>query len=176
LDTGYSKIFRAGRSISADNNLFTWQVAAATSAAPTYFPAFRIPNVGLFVDGGVWANNPAIVGLTEAMTLTKSSRDIHLLSIGTGEKSFRTDRPRHGLISWKLDLIDLVFRSQNDGVYQQCNKLKNHITGTFRRICPPALQAAEAGLDDIQAASRLRNLATEIFDREWADVEREFFS
>ena len=43
-----------------------WQVAMATSAAPTFFPAFSLPydHVRL-VDGGVWANNPAAVGVAE---------------------------------------------------------------------------------------------------------------
>src|SRR6266550_8198531 len=108
LTTGYSKIFRAGRTNSADRNIFTWQVAAATSAAPTYFPAFEIAGCGLFVDGGIWANNPAVVGLIEAMNLKNSPQDIHILSVGTGERSFRSDQNRTGFISWRSDLVELV--------------------------------------------------------------------
>jgi len=36
--------------------------ALATSAAPTYFPAHTIAGRGTFVDGGLWANCPTIVG------------------------------------------------------------------------------------------------------------------
>ena len=47
-----------------------WAVAMATSAAPTYFPAFRLPSDHVrLVDGGVWANNPAMVGVTEAVSM-----------------------------------------------------------------------------------------------------------
>lgn len=42
--------------------------ALATSAAPTYFPAHPIDDM-MFVDGGVYANNPAMCALVDAMTL-----------------------------------------------------------------------------------------------------------
>jgi hypothetical protein len=44
-------------------------VALATSAAPTYFAAAPFPTQrdGGYVDGGVWANCPALVRLDEAL-------------------------------------------------------------------------------------------------------------
>ena len=42
------------------------EVALATSAAPTYFPIQEIDNVQ-YIDGGVYANNPVMIGLTEAV-------------------------------------------------------------------------------------------------------------
>lgn len=44
-------------------------VALATSAAPTYFAAARFPQHegASYIDGGVWANCPVLVGLTEAV-------------------------------------------------------------------------------------------------------------
>ena len=52
-----------------DNKTSYVDVALATSAAPTYFPIHQIANHDnkQFVDGGVWANNPTLVGLIEAL-------------------------------------------------------------------------------------------------------------
>lgn len=54
--------------LNRDAEVFMRDAALATSAAPFYFPvatAEHIPG-GEFVDGGLWANNPALVGLVEA--------------------------------------------------------------------------------------------------------------
>lgn len=42
-------------------------VALSTSAAPTYFPIHEIHPHGRFIDGGVWANNPTLCGVLEAI-------------------------------------------------------------------------------------------------------------
>ena len=66
-------------------------VARATSAAPTYFPPHDIKWAGSrhsFVDGGVWANNPAGIALTESLALTSArsitGSSVFLVSLGTG--------------------------------------------------------------------------------------------
>jgi patatin-like phospholipase/acyl hydrolase len=42
-----------------DYRVPAWHVGMATAAAPTYFPAHRLPDYVRLIDGGVWANNPA---------------------------------------------------------------------------------------------------------------------
>ena len=72
-------------------------VARATSAAPTYFPLARITNRGgeafAFADGGLFANNPAMVALTRAM-LWHPGETYLAISLGTGalEAPFNIDR------------------------------------------------------------------------------------
>src|SRR5439155_22290976 len=123
LETGNSKIFRAGMPYVEDSQFRIWEVAAATSAAPTYFPTFPVTDKGLFVDGGIWANNPSLVGMVEALILHRRLEDVCMLSVGTGEKIFRGSLIRTGFLSWRKELVDLVFQSQSDGVHQLVKRL-----------------------------------------------------
>ncbi|HUR54552.1 MAG TPA: patatin-like phospholipase family protein [Gemmataceae bacterium] len=64
-------------------------VALATSAAPTYFPAHRVNSEVLgrwrFWDGGLVANNPAMVAVGEVTRVSGQQRpDVRVLSLGTG--------------------------------------------------------------------------------------------
>jgi uncharacterized protein len=64
-------------------------VARATSAGPTYFSPARLSVGGqerVLVDGGVAANNPAMVGYTNAMQ-RNPGRAAVVVSLGTGTKN-----------------------------------------------------------------------------------------
>jgi patatin-like phospholipase/acyl hydrolase len=64
------------------------KVALATSAAPTYYRPLRDAGY-TFVDGGVWANNPVMIALTEALTSYRVDRArVRILSIGSGENPY----------------------------------------------------------------------------------------
>lgn len=54
--------------LTRDSSGFMRDVALATSAAPLYFPVVEVEHLpgGEFLDGGLWANNPALVSLVEA--------------------------------------------------------------------------------------------------------------
>lgn len=76
----------------AQNELIS-NVALATSAAPFYLPSFSVtatnPNDptylnGRYIDGGVYANNPASFGWNLAQILKPSARRCCILSIATG--------------------------------------------------------------------------------------------
>lgn len=77
-------------------------VGLATAAAPTFFRA--LPNNGyIMVDGGLWANNPVMNGLVDALTCFDiSRRQVQILSLGCGETSFRVDnaKAQGGLRHW----------------------------------------------------------------------------
>lgn len=76
-------------------------IALATSAAPVFFPAHSMTHSANLVDGGVCANNPAMIALIESLQFEKESKrgvlpppketkrpidDVLMLSIGTGEQ------------------------------------------------------------------------------------------
>lgn len=64
------------------------KVALSTSVAPTFFRPFKDGGY-IFVDGGVWANNPCMIGLVEALSSFDVQREkIRILSIGCGESPY----------------------------------------------------------------------------------------
>jgi hypothetical protein len=71
-----------------DDFLF-WQVARATSAAPTYFEPSRVTNLTTsqsltLVDGGVFANNPSVCAFVEALKMGASPENVVMVTLGTG--------------------------------------------------------------------------------------------
>lgn len=96
-------------------------VAMSTTAAPTYFPGKALDGARL-IDGGIWANNPAMVALTEAIgPLGHSLSAVRIFSVGT-----TTDVPRRrsrldrgGLIPWAFDAVDVLMRAQSDSATKQ---------------------------------------------------------
>src|SRR5690606_18491580 len=58
-------------------------VALATAAAPTYFPAHTLEHGTRLVDGGIWANNPVGMAVVEAVGVLRwPSEQIRVLSLG----------------------------------------------------------------------------------------------
>ena len=75
-------------------------VGLSTSAAPTYFEA--LSNGGyVMVDGGLWANNPVMNAVVDALACYDvERRQVQVLSLGCGETSFKVDEKlaRGGLV------------------------------------------------------------------------------
>ena len=91
------------------------QVAIATAAAPTYFQAVRIKeHSASYVDGGVWANCPALAAVVEAKCfLGQPLESISVLNIGTTTEPFNVIRKAHsGVFGWNRNLIALFMMSQ----------------------------------------------------------------
>jgi uncharacterized protein len=109
-------------------------VALATSAAPTYFQAATFPghNDASYVDGGVWANSPAMVGVTEAIHFFKQRpQNIALLSIGATYSPFNiAHKQKAGAAGWNVGLISLMFEAQVQAARAQAGL----IAGKFHRI------------------------------------------
>ncbi|MCF4965608.1 patatin-like phospholipase family protein [Nostoc sp. CMAA1605] len=86
-----------------NGSFFVWQAARATSAAPTFFPAFRLKSEEmdcLLTDGGVYINNPSLNLLIRARKqFPHIKRQSQLLvSLGTGQFSpSREDLENSGL-------------------------------------------------------------------------------
>lgn len=109
-----------------DYTVFMWQVAMATAAAPTYFPSFRGVDRIRLVDGGLWANNPTMIGIIEAIgILDVSAKSIRVCSLGTTDeiKCHHKSLDEGGLWQWKEAGIDIVLRGQSKGATAQAQHL-----------------------------------------------------
>ena len=112
--------------LKRDHKIPMWKVALATGAAPTFFPSYHgVDNVWL-VDGGVWANNPTMVGVVEAVSMLDVPLDsISVLSLGTtDEVKRRSGKLMHGgLWQWREAAVDVVLRGQSVGAFTQAQHL-----------------------------------------------------
>lgn len=110
-----------------------WKVALATCAAPTFFPACTAVDHIPLIDGGVWANNPAMVGVAEAKSFLGVPLDnIRVLSIGTSEDV--VDRPKRlywgGRLVWATHAIQVILHGQSLAV----GNLATHLLGPERIV------------------------------------------
>jgi patatin-like phospholipase/acyl hydrolase len=114
--------------------------ARATSAAPTYFQPAKLPVEGssdyrALIDGGVFANNPAMCALVEGRSNPKLDAELLLVSLGTGELTRRLpyDEVKDwGLARWAQPVLDLVFDGVSDAVDYQLRQLLSVTPGHER--------------------------------------------
>lgn len=100
-----------------DRHEFMTTVAMATAAAPTYFQPLDSGGYR-FVDGGLWTNNPIMVGVVDALSCFDLDRhQVRVLSLGCGDERYTvSDRMMKwgGLLSWKKAINGAIaFQSQN---------------------------------------------------------------
>jgi patatin-like phospholipase/acyl hydrolase len=120
-----------------DFKLPMWKVALATSAAPTYFPSCREIDCIRHIDGGVWANNPTLVGIIEAVSMLNVPLErISVLSIGTCDELVRRQKFLNwaGRLLWATSAIEIIMRGQSVGVTKQAKHLLG--AGKVERVDP----------------------------------------
>ena len=145
-------------------------ICLASSAAPVYLPLAEINGEidgqkTVYADGGLWANNPVMIGLTEALSIADKDQPIRILSIGTcpppcGESVTHLHR---GILDWKAGAaaLELSMNAQaaaaNEQVVHLERQLKRHGTDIqVYRIheTPPSQSMAElVGLDRADTTS-----------------------
>lgn len=138
MKTRRAFFFNSRESKKENRDFFLTDVLRSTSAAPTYFPPAKIRNIATNqwmynIDGGVFANNPAMCAYAEARKLkrdkskTITANDMLILSIGTGGGAF--DLPamnkshRWGLINWAKAVPDIMMDGSIDTVHYQMKEL-----------------------------------------------------
>ena len=98
-----------------DTNERMTKVGAATAAAPTFFKPLQDGGY-TFVDGGVWANNPIMIALVDALSCFSVPRErVRVLSLGCGDDPYSVDRSKirlGGMWAWR-DSIYAAMRLQS---------------------------------------------------------------
>jgi hypothetical protein len=149
-----------------DDNYSLVDVCLATSAAPIYrsMAAIDHPNQGakgynVFVDGGLWANNPVLVGLIDALDMAAPEQAIEVYCLGTcpipsGEQIARADVSRN-LLDWKFggEAAGLAIDAQQFAYDHMAKKLARHVGRDCKIIRfpsdkVPASLVPYLGLDD----------------------------
>jgi patatin-like phospholipase/acyl hydrolase len=106
-------------------------VARATSAAPTYFEPAVVKNVAGqsfgMIDGGVFANNPAMCALAAAyQRYGTKDKDYLLVSLGTGflQRPIPLEEAKGwGLIGWVRPILSVLMDGSADTVSYQLGQI-----------------------------------------------------
>ena len=149
------------------------KVASATAAAPTFFQPLEDGGY-TFVDGGIFANDPIMIGLVDALSCFSVRRDrVRILSLGCSADQCIVDksRIRGGKFAWR-QIIETAIQLQSFNAQGQAGLLigANHVI----RIEPQS-NDRRIELDDWRrAVDQLIPAATEALDTVGAQVARTF--
>jgi uncharacterized protein len=156
--------------IDAHSEMVT--VGQATSAAPTYFRA--VDSGGYrYVDGGIWANDPVMIGLVDALACySLDSRQIRILSLGCGNDPVLVGKLKAigGLIAWR-DAIFAAMNLQSQNAQGQAGLLvgPRNLVRVEPRLSKPI------GLDDwSRSIAELPSAAHAAVEASGADIFRLF--
>ncbi len=193
-----AKVFKTPHhpAFTRDGGVTLVDACMATSAAPLFFPvaevqeAIHLTEKGRFIDGGLWANNPTLVALIEALTICADAetgiltRPIEILSLGTSggpsgdEPGMPADR---GMLQWKFGggVANMSVALQGRAYDDMTRLLVRHLVTLgqsirYGRVPNPAItgsQAAELALD--RATPRALSLLKSLGDTQAQYVQSE---
>ena len=169
---------------------FIRDIARATSAAPSYFEIPQIYSLTkesyALIDGGVFANNPALCAYAEARNKLRipddrpdrgpTAKDMVILSLGTGEaqKKFPYEEVKNwGQVEWVEPLINIMMTGVAETVNYQIIQIFDAIEkpNQYLRITPdlthePPLPIDDASEEKISELVRIGKDQAEKYDRE----------
>lgn len=174
------------------------QVSMATSAAPTFFKPYKISTIDptnngyyTLIDGGVFANNPTILAIMEAIIASQKPdpkspdkqplnfNDILVVSLGTGSltRKYNYDKAANwGLIQWLEPLVNITLDGNSESVACQLEQLLPNSEGIakqYYRFQGP-LNEAKDDMDDTSSENieRLINLAKRIIQQRNSELNQ----
>ncbi|MFC7322697.1 CBASS cGAMP-activated phospholipase [Halobacillus campisalis] len=161
-----------------DRSIPLWDAVLSSCSAPVYFPPNNVNSRYLSVDGGLWANNPSLVCVTEAIHFfNKSLADIEILSLGTGKQKIQfTHHEKYwGLRHWmplqlpsvkaKPKLLDLALNLSSESVSYHTQLLLGE---KYLRINEELEN--EISFDEVSCMDELVQLGKNLFHRHRSDI------
>lgn len=161
----------------SDTQYLVKDVALYTSSAPTYFPI-----ADGYIDGGVFANNPSNIAISQAITRSNKDsdranlEDISLLSIGSGVAlKFKDEKHGNlGIAQWASPLIDILMEGVSGISDFQAKQL---LDDRYHRVQIFFESSKEIDLDDVDKLKQLDDIAGNFdiepavkwIDKNWSD-------
>ncbi|WP_078428117.1 CBASS cGAMP-activated phospholipase [Alkalihalobacterium alkalinitrilicum] len=168
-----------GHPESDDLSVKLWDAVLSSCSAPVYFPPNKVKNKYLSIDGGLWANNPSLVCVTEAMDFFNHSlRDIKILSLGTGQQTIdftMDDNMDWGARKWlpfdfpsmkvTPKLLDLALHLSSESVSYHCQ----HLLGDHYLRLNEQL-GKEVPFDEVKYIDELKALGLNVYKQKENEI------
>jgi uncharacterized protein len=146
-------------------------VALATTAAPFFFPSHKGAGGAIYLDGGIWANNPVGNAAVEAITwIGQSAQNTIALSIGCTQ--FPSSYPSSNGMRSAVSVVEAALRAQSGGSLGIAYSILGH--NSVKRVNPVA-PPGTFGLDKISGIDELAAYAYIEARRESSELIPMFF-
>ncbi len=165
------KLFHNFPGPDSDASASAAAVGVYTSAAPTYFAS-----EDGYVDGGVYAPNPAMCALAQAMDRRWPRRppldEVALLSVGTGTQLVYIKGKRHdwGEVQWVKPLISLILDGVAGIADFECRQL---LGARYHRLAPVFPAGESFPMDAVKKVPEMIDFAMGVDLEPAADFLRE---
>jgi patatin-like phospholipase/acyl hydrolase len=149
--------------------------ALASSAAPTYFddaPVDDFIAVQSYLDGGIWANNPVLPAIAEAVRHLQVPLDrLDVLSVGTmGNEVDFSHALAGGKVEWATSSTDLFFAAQEHAAATLADSLLTRA----RHLRVNQRTPMEIPLDDTTALSEMARRGDAVASENFTAVRSRF--
>ena len=173
ISTGGVRVFKSryleeqGQEYVRDRDVPLRDAILASCAAPSFFDPMQVDEY-LLADGGLWANNPSILAVTEAVSkFRRPLSRVHILSVGTGKPRHLYERRRFWGIAtgWgRLKLVSYFLDLQSQA---STNMGKLLLEDRYFRLNP---EIDNWGLDDTRHLDALKVMADSDFTRDFGEI------
>lgn len=149
-----------------DDNYRLADVCLASSAAPIYRSLASIPdpdtgsdNFRIFADGGLWANNPVLVAMIDALSCADTGQPIEIYSIGNVSRpagsQIQPSKVHRSMLSWQLgaEIGPLAIDVQEFAYDHMARFFAGHLTKLGRSVTHVRIPQQEAAATMLQYLS-----------------------